>query len=316
MTPSLRPLTPADLPAVHQLHRRIEIHDDLPLITPIEEFNDWIADPHLDFSTDTCGLEVDGQLIGYGRLWHRPSGEKEERAYLLGGVDPRHRRQGMGSMIFTRQLSQAHKKLEALGPALPHFIRTQAYDFETGAIALYRSHGLVPVRYTDEMLRPLTELPPIPTIERIEVVPWNDGYSEPVRLVSNAAFADHWGSTPRDEQAWHHEINATGWRHDLSFVALDGDNVVGFSRNQNFPDDFEVTGRRDGWIGSLGVLRSHRGRGIARSLIIHSFHAFVAAGFDHAVLGVDTENPTGAYRLYEGLGFQRMTRLIAHQLPA
>jgi ribosomal protein S18 acetylase RimI-like enzyme len=132
----------------------------------------------------------------------------------------------------------------------------------------------------------------------------------------NAAFADHWGSTPRDEQAWHHEINATGWRHDLSFVALDGDNVVGFSRNQNFPDDFEDTGRRDGWIGSLGVLRSHRGRGIARSLIIHSFHAFVAAGFDHAVLGVDTENPTGAYRLYEGLGFQRMTRLIAHQLPA
>ena len=35
--------------------------------------------------------------------------------------------------------------------------------------------------------------------------------------------------------------------------------------------------------------------------------AFLEDGLDHAALGVDTDNPTGAYGLYQRLGFAQGT---------
>ena len=75
-----------------------------------------------------------------------------------------------------------------------------------------------------------------------------------------------------------------------------------------------MTGRRDGWIMGVGVLRSHRGRGIASALIAASLAAFRVAGFTHSALDVDRDNPTGAYTLYERLGYRTMTRTIVRQL--
>ena len=49
-------------------------------------------------------------------------------------------------------------------------------------------------------------------------------------------------------------------------------------------------------------------------MIAHSLHAFAAADLTHASIGVDSENPTGAARLYRSLGFERAQRSITHQL--
>ncbi len=42
--------------------------------------------------------------------------------------------------------------------------------------------------------------------------------------------------------------------------------------------------------------------------------AFAEAGFDHAALDVDSENPTGAFRLYRALGFEPDHRAITFQI--
>ena len=42
--------------------------------------------------------------------------------------------------------------------------------------------------------------------------------------------------------------------------------------------------------------------------------AFLEDGLDHAALGVDTDNPTGAYGLYQRLGFLQRHRSVTHQL--
>ena len=117
-----------------------------------------------------------------------------------------------------------------------------------------------------------------------------------------------------DAAAWAHDLAAFGSRLDLSFLALDGACVVGVCRNAHYPGDEEVTGRRDGWTMAVGVRASHRGRGIASALLAASAHAFRSAGFTHAALGVDRDNPTGAYTLYERLGYRTMTRTIVRQL--
>ncbi len=82
----------------------------------------------------------------------------------------------------------------------------------------------------------------------------------------------------------------------------------------HFPGDEEVTGRLDGWVTTLGTLASHRKRGIASAMVLTACHAFRDAGFNHALLGVDSESPTGAYRLYQQLGFTELNRSVQHQL--
>ena len=123
-----------------------------------------------------------------------------------------------------------------------------AYEFEKEAIALYEKHGLKPVRYYYELIRPISEVSPIPATPGIAIVAWDPARDEELRQVTNAAFADHWGSTPVDPEAWRHRIESFGVRLDLSLMAVDGDQIVGMLLAAHFPGDEEITGRLDGWI--------------------------------------------------------------------
>lgn len=314
MTVELRPGTAADISDIHQLNRRVEEHDGIPIVTPLEEFADWLDDPRLDLEKDTRIAEEMGTIVGFGRVWHRPSGEREERAFLVGAVDPDHRRQGIGSTLMAWLLDRAREILGEAPNHLPRYVRTSAYDFELSATRLYERFGMVPVRYHDELLRDLVDLPDVDVPDGVDIVPWDPDRSEEARAAQNQAFADHWGSTPRDRESWEHDLNGFGTRLDLSYLAIDGNQVVGVCLNSHFPSDQAVTGRLDGWIDHLGVVRSHRQRGVASALIASSLKTFRAAGFTHSVLGVDSENPTGAYRVYERLGFRPMHRAVLHQL--
>jgi ribosomal protein S18 acetylase RimI-like enzyme len=311
---SLRPAAPADLPAIHALNRRIEINDKIPLVTPLEEFEDWIDDPHLDFPRHTRVAVRNGDIVGYGRLWHRPSDTKESRVFLMGGVDPRHRQRGIGSALLAWQIEAGRELLSASPPELKRYLRTMAYDFEQEAIALYEKHGLRAIRYYDELLRPLDHLLGVTPIPGIELRPWDPERTEELRKTYNEAFADHWGSTPLDEEAWAHRLGASGTRTDLSWIALAGDEVVGLTLNAHYPADQELTGRIDGWIMGLGTDRQFRKRGIASALVMQSCHTFRQQGFTHAALGVDSASPTGADRIYRRLGFESMHRSIQHQM--
>lgn len=311
----MRAVAPADLDAVHALQRRIEAADAIPYVTPREQFADWLTDPFLDLARDTRLVEAGGTVVGWARIWNRNEREREARAYLFGGVDPAHRRQGIGGMLLEWQIARAAEQIAAAPPGLPRFVRAPAYSHEADRLALFARHGLVPARYNDELLRDLADVPPRPATPGITIVPWDDALSEAARVAQNEAFEDHWGSTARDPAAWAHELASHGTRLDLSFLALDGAQVVGVCRNGQFPGDEALTGRRDGWIMNLSTVRSHRKKGIASALIVASLEAFRAAGFTHAALGVDSENPTGAYGLYEQLGFRPTHRVVICQRP-
>jgi ribosomal protein S18 acetylase RimI-like enzyme len=309
----MRPITSTDLAAVHALERRIEVHEGRPLATPYAEFEEWLWDPFLDLARDTRLVELDGAVVAWARVWCRDEREREARAYLFGGVDPAHRQQGIGSELLAWSIAAARARLEAAPAGIPRVLRGIAYAGRADALALFARHGLEPARFTDELLRALAEPTDAVTTPGIAIVAWDDARSEDARVAENEAFSDHWGSAPRDPVAWRQDLTSHGARPDLSFLALDGDRVVGLCRNRFFPDDEAVTGRREAWIQNLSVVRSHRKRGIASALVVASIEAFRHAGFTHAALGVDSENPTGAYGLYERLGFRRMHRIVVCQ---
>jgi ribosomal protein S18 acetylase RimI-like enzyme len=57
-----------------------------------------------------------------------------------------------------------------------------------------------------------------------------------------------------------------------------------------------------GWVGTLGVRRPWRKRGLGLALLRYSFNEFYRRGIRKVGLGVDAQNLTGALRLYEGAG--------------
>lgn len=310
----LVPLEERLLPDLYELYRKIEIFDEIPIVTPWEEIAEMADDPHLDLPNDGRMAVVDSRPVGFCQVLRRPGESDHARAFLVGGVDPDHRRQGIGSSLFSWQMERGAEVLRQDSPQVPRFLRTFAFDFEIDAIALYERHGLSPIRYFAELIRPLTEPISTPTVEGIDIVAWQDERSEEARLLLNLAFTDHWGSTPRDQAAWDHLIGGTGTRLDMSYLAIAGDRVVGVSVNFHYPTDLAITGRRNGWIGHLGTHPEFRKRGIASALIEAACAHFRAAGFDHAMLGVDSDSLTGAYRLYESLGFRPLHRQVQHQI--
>lgn len=316
----LRPPTTDDIDGLCTLMNVVNRADDRPWALArgevVEMFEHPVDDPDHDMRV-VDGPGPSGGLVAWGRVSHSPSGERLERAFLEGGVHPDHRGRGIGSALMAWLGERADERLSSTPEHLEALALVERMDGEDERRDLFEAFGYADARYFDELQRSLDDLPDVAPVDGIEIRTWTDDDHEPARQVYNAAFRDHWGSTPRSTESWHDSvINGYGTRTDLSFVAVDPsvtdhDGIVGYSLNAHYPDDTELTGRIDGWVESLGTLRSHRRRGIAAALVVRSLHAFVAAGFDSSMIGVDSANPSGAYAIYERLGFRRERRGIA-----
>jgi mycothiol synthase len=135
-------------------------------------------------------------------------------------------------------------------------------------------------------------------------VPFAWDRDDEVRRAHNAAFTDHHGSAERDATTWRAWFTGTrAFRPDLSVLALVEGAVTGYVLTSVYEADTRATGVQQAHLGQLGVLRPARGRGIASAAIVAALRAGAAAGCDTAGLQVDTENPTGAFGLYQRLGF-------------
>lgn len=308
------PLRPADVDAVHGLVRRWEVHWKTPIVTPREEIAEDLDHPHVRPELDTRGVWSGDKLVAYGVVQHTPSGTRLERVFAAGKVDPEVCGTGIGRHLLAWQIERAAELLRRCDPSLPWFVRTYEWEWIESAHHLYARMGMIPVRWFEELVRPLAEPLEVSAPGDVEILAWEDADPEEIRQVSNAAFADHWGSTPRDPAAWHHVVVGSGMRPDLSWVAVADGRVVGICLNAHYPADEEVTGRVDGWVEHLGVLQEWRRRGVAAALIARSLQSFREQGFSHAMLGVDADNPTGASGLYRRLGFEPLHRSIASEL--
>lgn len=314
MATPLVPLEPADVGVVHELIRRFESHWRVPLPVPRSELEEDFAAPHLDLAVDSRSVWAGDRLAGYALVSHTPSGERLERAHVDGMVDPELMGNGYGRRLLAWSIERAVERLRERDPSIPWFVRAYQWDWVHPSFRLYERFGLVPVRYFEDMVRPLDTPHDTPTPADVEIEPWAQCEPEIIREVRNTAFADHWGSTPMDRKAWEHLLARSEVRPDLSWIAIAGGEVVGVCLNSHYPEDEEATGRRDGWIDQLAVAKSWRGRGIAAALIGRSFDTFRSEGFTHAMLGVDTDSPTGAGGLYRKLGFRSLHRTVTSEL--
>ena len=98
-------------------------------------------------------------------------------------------------------------------------------------------------------------------------------------------------------------------------MAWDGDEIAGVVQAWIWPEENEKLGVKRGWLERISVRRAWRRRGLARALTAVAMRKLHEAGMDDAMLGVDSENPTGALGLYEDLGFEVHSTSAAYQRP-
>src|SRR5262245_8400446 len=123
------------------------------------------------------------------------------------------------------------------------------------------------------------------------------------------SFAEHWGVAEMTLAAFRGRIDAEQDPNFAEWFFTDVDNVpVGICQSTG-----SFAEQNAGWIRNLGVLPAYRGRGIARFLLEHAFASFTARGRTSAGLGVDTQNETGALRLYESVGLHPAFQADAYQ---
>jgi mycothiol synthase len=148
------------------------------------------------------------------------------------------------------------------------------------------------------------ELPPPTPPPGFVIRPYRPGADDrALHAMHQDAFAGHWEFVPDPLGDW---LGSRQTRSDydpeLWQLAVQGEQIAGAAL---------CFGWRDrGWVLDLAVGAPWRKQGLGLALLQAGFHGLSRKGFTHIGLEVDSENETGATRLYERAGM-RVTRQYA-----
>jgi mycothiol synthase len=289
-----RPAGEADIDAVTELLRAFDIADFGEPDTPRDEITETFVSPFTDSELDTrLIIGADGSAAGWGALQSITPTTSQD---YFARVHPDHRGRGLGSALVDWGEARARERLHV--GERSRFLATTSSTDEAGR-ALMEVKELRHARSFWHMERPLgPEERPASVPSGVTLRPFDPASEWPIfHELVESAFAEHWGfesvTLEQHQRLW---TSSPAWRPELVvFAEVDG-RPVGVVASTVM--DFEGVG----WIGELGVLREHRGRGIAQALLHRAFADFSALGLTRARLNVDSENATGATRLYERVG--------------
>jgi mycothiol synthase len=273
----------------------------------IEDYRKSWGDPARDIAADTqIAQTADGTIIGCVELWNNTP---YVGCWIWACVHPAFCDQGVGTALMDWAEQRARVALDRAPVGTRIVLEASTISSRQPSIDLLSDRGYSAVRRRLSMARELAGELPAPV--------WPAGITvRTMRLdeelalyrAKNEAFRDHWGHVEAPEQegfaAWQHRrINDSSYDPSLWFVALEGNQIAGFSLCQlRISEDPAM-----GWVNSLGVRRPWRRLGVARALLHHSFGELRRRGQARIGLDVDAGSLTGATHLYEQAGM-RVTR--------
>jgi mycothiol synthase len=313
-----RPITKDQTRAWADLFDAMEEADRQDLHIAEHELREELDDPGSDFPDGSIAAWDGDLMVAFGQVFTRDTAEAVHEMRLFGGVRPSHRRRGIGRQLVAWGERAAPPLHQKKFPDLPLNLQGWCYSKNPGEIALFAACGYQQIRWWRRMNRDLSE--PLPERaadpDGIQIVGFTADRAEEARLVRNAAFRDHWGSSESTAESWAHHLAEVGFRPQFSFLAYDRDGrALGMLHSEEFDSDTKANGHRDVHVGLVGTRREARGRGIASALVSRVLTAAKADGCANAWLLVDSESPSGAVGLYERLGFRPVDSWITTDKP-
>lgn len=279
------PLATGDAAAVTRVWRASEIHDDGEALFTEEDFVAAWKRPSLNLARDTVGVRDGDALVALGLLF----GERD--AFV--SVHPSHRGRGIGSWLL--------RWTQAAGRAAGRERSCQTLsENEHAAAALLAADGYER-RWEDWILElglarepDPPALPPGYSIR--DFAPGRD--DRDVHRVIEDAFGE-WPDPEEESFAdWAAEtLGRPGFAPERVGLVVQGGETVAAAVLVDDEDRI--------WVDQLAVAREHRGRGLARALLVHAFGVAWRAGVRRCALSTDSR--TGARGLYEHVGM-RVTR--------
>jgi len=320
---TVRDLTPADVPAWNALMAQVALTDGTGEHYDEGDLEEELANPVLE-PGDYVGAFDGNDLVAYVEVLGRQSSEECLKIGTGGATRPDRRGEGIGTLMVGRMLARADEIHRARRPHGPARVMARGLSTDTAQESLLAATGLAPERWSFGMRVDLAtaDLAPQPLPDGLVLGRYEDALSHAMLDAHNDAFRDHWGFTAWTGAEWVQWVTGSrSFRPSLCRVvttADEPDRVVAYVQTAEYVANQEATGRREAYVGKVGVRRSHRGRGVATSLLQHCLVAYRDAGFDEASLDVDSGNPTGALGVYERAGFavdRRWTHFVK-VLPA
>lgn len=270
---------------------------------------DW-TEKDFNPETDTRAIfDKIGQMIAFQSVFMNSS--QPVHPWVWGRVHPDHLGRGHGTIL----TEWAHQRAKQALDIVPEDIRVSIYSSAHGhfqpAKDLFENFGMQLIRHAVQMQIEMDAPPPEPTWpDGITIHPYNHPKdAEAVYRADEETFRDHFGYVQEPfeegfEKFMHYMTKDDGFDPNLWYLAMDGDQIAGFSLNRKWSYECKDTG----YIGSLGVRRPWRKRGIASALLYHSFGEFYRLGQRKVALHADASNLTGAVRLYENVGMKIFRR--------
>ncbi|NEP04737.1 MAG: GNAT family N-acetyltransferase [Okeania sp. SIO2G4] len=308
-----------DLEAVAEFFQVCETVDRLDEWVSVSDLRQEFNAPDVDRERDIrLWKNGEGKLIGFGKL----SIQEAVDGYFSFRVHPTVRGEGIEQEII--RWGEARMEEVARERDVSVKLRSATRDDKTERIALLESCGFTPKRYFLNMERSLADPLPKPEFpigftlkshssaqfsgkqeQRHFLEAWVEMY--------NQTFIDHWNFHEWTVEKLEYKMSYPDYRQYLDLVALTADGTfAAFCICFIHPEDNQRKGTREGQIGDLGTRRGFRKRGLGKAMLLSGMERLQAVGMDKVRLGVDAENPSGANRLYESLGFRKVNTKIIY----
>jgi len=271
-----------------------------------------------DPAYDMMILEAKGRVVGmcevsWGRRLNNVTAYMQ-RAHLL----PEWRHSGIREAMFRLNETRIREIAASHGKDRTKVFEVYANSEPNEWKALLEKNGYRPSWYLFAMLRPLAEsIPDLPLPKGVEVRPATPEQYKTIWDATGEAMRDERTFT---EERWNDEafaryVKSSYFSPNLWQIAWEGDRVAGGVHNYIDEDENAELKRRWGHTEEIFVRRPWRRKGLAHALIARSCRLLKEKGMDHATLDMEAENPSGALRLYESLGYKKDREFIFFRKP-
>lgn len=243
-----------------------------------------------------------GEMAGYIEVW--TTVKPPVHPWIWGRVHPDYEDMGIGTWLLQWAEMRSSKALQEVPEGQRFAPRVGTYRQAEKPKRLFADMGYYHIRSSYTMLIEMER--PVPEAEFPEGITLRTYNAQTDAAATYRAvedsFLDHFGFVKQPfEDAlvrFRHFWEGEGSDPTLMFLAMDGDEIAGI----NLCRPYSIDDPQMGWVGTLGVRRAWRKRGIGLALLRHSFNEFYRRGKRKVGLGVDAQNLTGALRLYESAG--------------
>lgn len=309
----------ADHPDMVRVLNAYRQHAGNPERVSVEQMD--VSYTHLegcDPATDIALIEHQDEVIAYSRVYREDLSSGFRDCVGFDPALPAH----LAEPLYTAMVGahEAHSRPWADGAANARFrafARHPGPDLPaTGEAAWLESLDYVATEWSASLRR--SHLDGIPERALPDGVELRPVAEDDVRTILEAhmeAFRDEWDfREPTDGD--YAEVLESPYR-DITLwrVAWAGDTVVGQVKTFINSDENAERGYQRGYTEYISTHREWRNRGIAGALLAMSLQALKERGMTEAVLGVDTNNPGGAFHLYTNLGFELQSYEAVYTKP-